>query len=335
MEDAQGVALAEQLKGLGIVHGDGGDVQPGIHVNGDELQGAIDDRQSLEPQEVEFNQPGHLGVLHVVLGEDLVLGAPADWQIFHHKFWRDHHAGRVGGGVARQPLKGLGNGEQFRHPRVSFPGLAQSGLLLHRLFDGDLQFLGDELGNPVHLAVGHGQGTAHVADDGPGLQGAEGDDLGHVVGAVPLLHVLEHLAPSFLAKIHVKVGHGLALDVQEALEDEAVGNGVDVGDTQAVRHQAAGPGTAARPHRDALALGPVDEVGDNQKVAGKAHGHDDADLHFQPVLVVFFLLFREVWPGTQGRQAPGKTVTRLCLEQGRAGLAGGQRKNRKMVLAKG
>ena len=41
----------------------------------------------------------------------------------------------------------------------------------------------------------------------------------------------------------------------------------------------------ARPHGDALILGPLDEVGHDQEVAGKAHPCDDLDLEFEPALV--------------------------------------------------
>ena len=49
---------------------------------------------------------------------------------------------------------------------------------------------------------------------------------------------------------------------------------IEVGDAERVGDQRAGAGAAARAHRHAVVLGPVDEVGDDQEVAGEAHLHD-------------------------------------------------------------
>src|ERR1700685_1566723 len=42
--------------------------------------------------------------------------------------------------------------------------------------------------------------------------------------------------------------------------------------------QRAPPRAAPRPHRNALALRPLDELGDDEEIAGKAHGDDDVEL---------------------------------------------------------
>ena len=55
--------------------------------------------------------------------------------------------------------------------------------------------------------------------------------------------------------------------------------GVD-GEAQILR---AGARTAARPHRDTIVLGPVDEVRDDQEVRRIALGADDLDLVGRPV----------------------------------------------------
>ena len=43
------------------------------------------------------------------------------------------------------------------------------------------------------------------------------------------------------------------------------------------------PGAAARPDRNAVVLGPVDEVGDDQEVAGEAHLHDGRGFEVEPL----------------------------------------------------
>ena len=93
---------------------------------------------------------------------------------------------------------------------------------------------------------------AHVAHHRLRLHGPEGDDLGHVLAAVLPRDVLDDLAAARLAEVDVDVGRADALLVQEALEDEVVLDRVDVGDAEAVRHEAARGRAAARADGDPL-----------------------------------------------------------------------------------
>ena len=86
---------------------------------------------------------------------------------------------------------------------------------------------------------------------------AEGDDLADVARAPYLCgDVVDHLAAAVLAEVDVEVGHRDALGVEEALEEQVVGDGIEVGDAQRVGHERAGAGAAARAHRDAVAPSP-------------------------------------------------------------------------------
>ena len=154
-----------------------------------------------------------------------------------------------------------------------------------------------------------------------------------LIAAVAPAHVVDHLVAPVLAEIDVKVGHGLALDVEKALEDQAVGDGVDVGDGHAEGGQAAGAGAAARAHRDLLALGPVDEVGHDQEVAGKAHLLDHADLHVQPVAVLFLLLVVQAPDLADVIEPFFQSLAAGLLEQALQALAFGHREDGKVVGA--
>src|SRR5699024_125038 len=121
-----------------------------------------------------------------------------------------------------------------------------------RLLQGDVQVArppGDLLGQGVHLRVGDVEHPAHVPDGGPGGHSAEGDDLGHVVGAVLPVDIVDDLLPPADAEVDVDIGHGHPLRVEEALEVQVVLHGVQVGDVQAVGHHGSGGGAPAGPHR--------------------------------------------------------------------------------------
>ena len=137
---------------------------------------------------------------------------------------------------------------------------------------------GHQLGDLVADGVGVPEHPRRVAHRGPRLDGGEGDDLRDVVPAVALGGVLDHLAAVAGVEVHVDVGHLLAARVQEALEQQVVADGVDVGDAQAVRdaraRRAPPPGTHADPTR----AGVTEEVPHDQEVGGEAHRLDDAQL---------------------------------------------------------
>ena len=102
-----------------------------------------------------------------------------------------------------------------------------------------------ELGDLVADRVRISEHARRVAHRGPRLDGGERDDLRHVVVAVALRGVLDHLPAVAGVEVHVDVGHLLAARVQEPFEQEVVLDRVDVDDAQTERH--AGSGRAPRP----------------------------------------------------------------------------------------
>ena len=147
--------------------------------------------------------------------------------------------------------------------------------------DGDVLALdggGHGLGEPVADGVGVAHDAAGVLQGLLGLDDAVGDHLADAVGAVLLTHVLNDLVTPALVEVDVDIGHGDALGVEEALEDESVAQRVELGDAHGVGHHGAGARASPRSHPDAVGLGPVDVVGHDEEVAGESHLGDDADL---------------------------------------------------------
>ena len=150
---------------------------------------------------------------------------------------------------------------------------------------GAAGILRHELAELVDLAVGHFQHAADVAQHAARLQGAEGDDLRHLVAAVALLHVADHLVAPVLAEVDVEVRHRHALGIEEALEQQVEAKRIEVGDGQRIGDERARPRAAARPDRNALILRPLDEVGDDEEVAGIFHPLDHLQLEGEPLAV--------------------------------------------------
>ena len=89
--------------------------------------------------------------------------------------------------------------------------------------------------------------------------------------AVLVGDVLDDLVAPVHAEVDVEVRHAHALGVQEALEEQVVRDGIEIGDPQRVRDERARARAAARPDRDAVLLGVADEVPDDEEVARELH----------------------------------------------------------------
>src|SRR5262249_48113083 len=143
--------------------------------------------------------------------------------------------------------------------------------------------------------------------------GPEGRYLRDAVGAELLLDVFDDTIAAVLAEIDVEIGHGHALGIQEALEQQVVAQRIEVGDSEAVGDERACARTATGPDRNAVALRPVDEVGNDQEIAGKSHLHYRFQLEFEALAV----------PGAVLRPGlvVGKELSQALLQPGRRRLA--------------
>jgi len=236
LEHAGGPALGKHGVGARVVLGNGVLVQ--FHAApAQEGQRVPDEGECLEAQEVHLYQAAVLQGVHGELGGDgLFVGILVERHVIRQLGAPDDDAGGVVAGVAVLALQLEGHFEQLAVALLAGQ-LGQLGLLLHGLGQGHLGIVRDQLGYVVGLVEGDVQGPGHVLDDRLGLERAEGDDLAHPSRAVLGGDVIDDLLAALVAKVHVEVRHGNAFRVEEALEQEAVAQRVDVGNAQAVGDQ--------------------------------------------------------------------------------------------------
>ncbi len=282
----------------GVVERDGVDVGAPAFGLGDEVQGALDDRQVAQPEEVHLEEPELLHSVHLVLGDDGCLGGvlPAlglalDGQVLGERLFGDDHRRGVDAVLAAQALEALGHVDDPAGLFVGGVHLAQAlgrGVPVVESVDAvetrpqrgvaahDQRRHG--LGDPVAHQVGIAEDASRIAHRGACLDRREGHDLRHPVGAVALGGVADHLRPVPLVEVHVDVGHLLAPGVQEALEEQVVADGVEVHDPEAVGHAASRRRASPGPHPDAAFPGVADQVPDHEEVGREPHAGDDPEL---------------------------------------------------------
>ncbi len=163
----------------------------------------------------------------------------------------------------------------------------QARLVRQCLFDADGfdPLDRDQFGKPINLPIGHLQNATNVPNSGFGQERAEGDDLGDAITAVFLLDILDHFLPAIHAKVDIKIRHRHAFGVEEPFEQQRVAQWVKISDGQCIGNQRTSAGTAPRPNRNILILGPFNEIRNDQEVAGKSHTLDHAKFKIKPRLI--------------------------------------------------
>ena len=102
--------------------------------------------------------------------------------------------------------------------------------------------------------------------------------MGYTLVAVLLRDPVEHIRTPVIVKVHVDIRHGDTVGVEEALEEEVIANGVDVGDAETVGYGRSCGRSTARAYEDAHITGGSDEVLYDEEVPREAHAGDDAQL---------------------------------------------------------
>ena len=291
LEDAEGVAPGQQVVGglVGHVLRQGVEVDVlapvALHVG----DGVVEDGEVAQPEEVHLDQAEGLAARVVELGDDLAVLQPAhDRDDVDERLAAHDDAGRVHAPLALEPLEALGGLDDLLQVRLGGDEVAELLALAVAGVGGvvdarERHALAHDVGrHRLGQLLADGEGVAHdprgVLDGLLGLDGAVGDDLRDPLAAVLLGDVADHLAAPALVEVDVEVGQRGPLGVEEPLEDQPVRDRVEVGDLHGVGAHRAGPRATPRADPDAVALGPGDEVGDDEEVAGIPLGDDDLGL---------------------------------------------------------
>ena len=250
LEHAAGESLAEDLVGVLVVERQIFRHQLHAVPFLDQPQGVLDQGERGQPQEVHLEQRQFFQAAHVELRHDFVAVRLVQRDQLLERLRRNHDARRVHRTVAREALQAQRHVQNIIDRRIFLPQLREPGFLLDRLGKRNVQDVGHQLRDAVHVGERHFEHAPHVFDRRARAQRVERDDLRHLLPAVLLGDVLDHLAAAVHAEIHVDIRHAHALRIEEALEQQPVLQRVDVRNRHRIAHQAAGRRPAPRAHRD-------------------------------------------------------------------------------------
>ena len=320
LEHTGGFTRRQHLKDLVIMVGDVIKAEVGrvlLH----HLHRVIQHRQVTQTQEVHLQKAQFLQRDHVELADDGIV-IPRQGHVFIDRTLGDDHTGGVGGGMARHTLQSAGSVDELADTLIPLIEVGELAAHLQSIVQRNVEGGRHKFCHHIHLGVGHVEGTAHIADGATGGHSTKGDDLGHAVIAVLLADIVHHLAAACVAEVHINIGHGHALGVQEALKIEVVGHGVYVRNIKTIGHHRACGTASARANGNAAIFSITDKVGDNEEIVGKAHLLDHLDLVGK--LGAIFLLLSAI--------AIHKALVAELAKIGGGIKAGRQREFRQVVL---
>ena len=94
--------------------------------------------------------------------------------------------------------------------------------------------------------------------------------------------VIDDVGAAVVGEINVNVRRVDALGIEEALEEQAVADGVHVRDFEQIGDKGTG-GRTARDAGDAVFAAVADEIGDDEEIGNETGLFDDREFHLQPV----------------------------------------------------
>lgn len=140
--------------------------------------------------------------------------------------------------------------------------------------------LRNELGDGVAEAVGKSECAAGIANRGARRHGSEGDNLRDVVIAIASPDIVQDIVTAIVGEVHINIGHGNTLRIEEPFEEQVILNRIHVGDAGQVGDEATGSASSSGSYDDAFSFRPVDEVLNDQEVGGETGFLDDAEFVF-------------------------------------------------------
>ena len=173
---------------------------------------------------------------------------------------------------------------------------------------GEVAPLADLLAPGILLALREPQSAGHVAYRAATAVGDDVGDLGGVVAAVAVVDILNGLLPQVRFDVDVDIGWPVPCRGQEPLEQQLVGDRVDVGDAEGVTDRRIGRRSPALGQDAVLPAEPGDVV-HHQEVARKVELGNGSQLVFDLFVCPACPLGRSVpVPGARHDQVPQPTV---------------------------
>ena len=163
---------------------------------------------------------------------------------------------------------------------------------MQQVFQRNIGQFGQEVGI-AQRQIQHAEG---IADSAFVLDVTVGDDMRHIVAAVFIHGILNDFVTAHIVEVHVDIGHGASLRIEETFEKQVVFNRVHIGNAQGIGHGRPGGRTPSGAHHNTHFAGLVDHIPNDEEISRKTHILDNAQFVFQPLARAFVQLIAPTAP---------------------------------------
>ena len=185
--------------------------------------------------------------------------------------------------MARHALNGTGHVDNLGNSCVAFIHVLQLRIHVKGFIDGHFQVKRNGFRDSVCLGIAEIQRPAHISDRRLCFHCTKGENLRDISLPIFSLYIFYDFAPPFDAEVDIDIRHADTLRIQETLENQAVTNGVKVGNSKGIRHQTSGGGASARSHHNAVCLSKIDKIPNDEEILYIAHIFNDGKLIIKTV----------------------------------------------------
>ena len=249
----------------------------------------MDYRQVGQAKEVHLDQTQRFAGVVFEGGGDGAIGTFQQWRGIGDGCATHDGGARMHTGLTNQAFdtfgllsNALGIGVGIVH-LAEFPGLGISfGRRVENIMQADVLAAGGRRGQGLSDFFSNREFITHdaggVLQRLLGFDGAVDHALGNLVGAVFFTAVFDDSGTAFRIEVDIDIRQAHTLRVQEPLENQTVLQRVELGDAHGIGDHGACSRTTARPHHDAVVLGPLDVIGHDEEVTAKLHLADHTAL---------------------------------------------------------
>ena len=117
------------------------------------------------------------------------------------------------GGMPGKALQPLTHVNQVVNLFLLLIHFAKIRIQLQCPVQGDIQLIGNHLGDGIHVGIGQIHDTSHIPDDTLCRQRTESDNLHHLVRTIFSAYIIDDLLTSFETEVNINIRHGYTLRV--------------------------------------------------------------------------------------------------------------------------
>ena len=177
---------------------------------------------------------------------------------------------------------------------VGFVRPAQLFVIGERFLERDTDLEWDELRNSIHIPVRVPEDTTDIPDDCARGHGPERNNLRDAIATITRRDVVDDPITALDAKVDIEIRHRDTLGVQKSLEQQIVGDRVQIRNAQRIGHERTRTRSATWADWNVIFPCPSDEVSDDQKVTFEAHAADCLELACQTSAIHLHVSFAEL-----------------------------------------